>query len=270
MLTSRPRPTGFLPPPKPHPLVALVRRPAFWVWVLILVFTVWFSAYSFRLHAAHLTYKSDLGQMDLAIWNTAHGRFVQEIKADAISTRLTDHVEPIFLLVSAFYWLWDDVRVLFLLQAAALALGAWPIYLLARRKIAESAAAPPARMAEKAGLVFAVAYLLTPALQAPAAAEFHALPLAVPLIAWALWAVEDRRWIRVRRRIGPRDERPRGDGAGGRGAGRLCDGARNRTPAGEPGQRPPAPSGTRGQSARRWGSRSSFSAWRGSTSRPLS
>jgi hypothetical protein len=32
-------------------------------------------------------------------------------------------------------------------------------------------------------------------LQAPAAAEFHALPLAVPLIAWALWAVEDRRWI---------------------------------------------------------------------------
>ena len=26
----------FLPPPKPHPLAALVRRPAFWVWVLIL------------------------------------------------------------------------------------------------------------------------------------------------------------------------------------------------------------------------------------------
>ena len=155
-------PTGFLPPPKPHPLVALVRRPAFWVWVLILVFTVWFSAYSFRLHAAHLTYKSDLGQMDLAIWNTAHGRFVQEIKADAISTRLTDHAEPIFVLVSAFYWLWDDVRVLFLLQAAALALGAWPIYLLARRRIIASAAAPPARMAEKAGLVFAAAYLLTP------------------------------------------------------------------------------------------------------------
>ena len=82
-----------------------------------------------------------------------------------------------------------------ILQAAALALGAWPIYLLARRRIAESAAAPAARMAEKAGLVFAAAYLLTPALQAPAAAEFHALPLAVPLIAWALWAVEDRRWV---------------------------------------------------------------------------
>jgi len=185
----------FLPPPKPHPLVALVRRPVFWVWVLILIFTVWFSAYSVRLHAAHLTYKADLGQMDLAIWNTSQGRLLQEIKGETVSTRLTDHVEPIFLPVSALFWLWDDVRALLILQAAALALGAWPIYLLARRRIAESATAPAARMAEKAGLVFAAAYLLTPALQAPAAAEFHALPLAVPLIAWALWAVEDRRWL---------------------------------------------------------------------------
>jgi len=186
--------TVFLPPPKAHPLAALLRRPAFWVWVCILASTVWFSAYSIRLHDAHLTFKSDLGQMDLAIWNTSQGRFVQEMKGENISTRLTDHVEPIFLPVSALFWLWDDARALLVLQAAALALGAWPIYLIARRKIANSAVSPSVRMAEKAGLVFAVAYLLSPALQAPAAAEFHALPLAVPCIAWALWAVEDRRW----------------------------------------------------------------------------
>ena len=187
--------TVFLPPPKAHPLAALLRRPAFWAWVFMLAFTVWFSAYSIRLHDAHLTHKADLGQMDLAIWNTSQGRFLQEIKGETISTRLTDHVEPIFLPVSGLFWLWDDVRALLVLQAAALALGAWPIYLIARRKIAASAVTPPARMAEKAGLVFVVAYLLTPALQAPAVAEFHALPLAVPLIAWALWAVEDRRWF---------------------------------------------------------------------------
>ena len=139
----------FLPPPKPHPLVALVRRPAFWVWVLILIFTVWFSAYSIRLHDAHLTYKADLGQMDLAIWNTSQGRLLQEIKGETVSTRLTDHVEPIFLPVSALFWLWDDVRALLILQAAALALGAWPIYLLARRRIAESAAAPAAAPGRK-------------------------------------------------------------------------------------------------------------------------
>ena len=151
---------------------------------LMLAFTAWFSAYSFRLHDAHLTHKSDLGQMDLAIWNTAHGRFVQGIKGEAVSTRLTDHVEPIFLPVSLVFWLWDDVRALLILQAAALAAGAWPIYLLARRRVGYWGL----------GIVFALAYLLAPALQAAAVAEFHALPLAAPLIAWALWAVEDRRW----------------------------------------------------------------------------
>ena len=102
--------------------------------VAMLLFAVWFSAYSIRLHEAHRTHKADLGQIDLAIWNTAHGRFVQEIKDDQVSTRLTDHVEPIFLLVAPVFWLWDDVRALLILQAVALALGAWPIYLLAREE----------------------------------------------------------------------------------------------------------------------------------------
>ena len=87
--------------------------------------------------------------MDLAIWNTSQGRLLQEIKGETVSTRLTDHVEPIFLPVSALFWLWDDVRALLILQAAALALGAWPIYLLARRRIAESAAAPAAAHGRK-------------------------------------------------------------------------------------------------------------------------
>ena len=40
----------------------------------------------------------------------------------------------------------------------------------------------------------AVAYLLAPQLQSAVLTEFHAVPLAVPLILWALWAVEVRRW----------------------------------------------------------------------------
>ncbi len=182
--------------------------------VAMLLFAVWFSAYSIGLHEAHRTHKADLGQIDLAIWNTAHGRFVQEIKDDQVSTRLTDHVEPIFLLIAPVFWLWDDVRALLILQAIALALGAWPIYLLARRKIANcglwTADSPNAESATvtrysslvtyhsslpaSGAVIFALAYLLTPALQAAAVAEFHALALAPVVIAWALWAVESRRW----------------------------------------------------------------------------
>ena len=198
----------------------------------MLLFAVWFSAYSISLHEAHRTHKADLGQIDLAIWNTAHGRFVQEIKDDQVSTRLTDHVEPIFLLVAPVFWLWDDVRALLILQAVALALGAWPIYLLARRKIADCGLRTPAlpqgpkrsagasvadspnvqtsnvnptplrsgdysrqsSIVAWGSVIFALAYLLTPALQAATVAEFHALALAPVFIAWALWAVESRRW----------------------------------------------------------------------------
>src|SRR5512133_2722591 len=82
-------------------------HPATWLLVILsIAFSLWFSCYSIRLHDAHLTHKADLGQMDIAIWNTAHGRFLQEIKGDAISTRLTDHVEPIFALIAPVYWLW--------------------------------------------------------------------------------------------------------------------------------------------------------------------
>lgn len=157
----------------------------------MVLFVVWFSAYGIRLHDAHLTHKSDLGQMDQAIWNTAHGRFVEMTKGVQLSTRMTDHVEPIFLPVSLVFWVWDDVRALLALQAAFLAAGAWPVYLFARRKLA---AANLGAGAEWGAGVFAASYLLMPALQAATVAEFHAMPLAAPLIAAAVWALEERRW----------------------------------------------------------------------------
>lgn len=157
----------------------------------MVLFAAWFSAYSIRQHDAQLTHKSDLGQMDQAIWNTAHGRFVQEIRKDQLLTRLTDHVEPIFAVISPVFWLWDDVRALLILQAIALAAGAWPIFLLARKKLADAGLG---EMAEWGGMVFAAAYLLAPQLQAAAVAEFHAMPFAAPLIAAALWTCERKRW----------------------------------------------------------------------------
>ena len=39
-----------------------------------------------------------------------------------------------------------------------------------------------------------MAYLLDPHLQSALLTEFHAIPLAVPFVLWALWAVEARRW----------------------------------------------------------------------------
>ena len=149
--------------------------------LMIAIYVVIFTGLAFDLHTAQRTHKSDLGQMDQAIWNTSRGRFVEEIKRDFLSTRLTDHVEPIYAPLSLAYWGWNDVRAMLLLQALAVALGAVPLFALARRKVGTMLA-----------LGFAAAWLLNPSLQSAVLTELHAIPFAVPLILWAFWAVEAR------------------------------------------------------------------------------
>ena len=175
------------------------------LWALILAFSLYFSAAAIRRHEAHLTHKADLGQIDQAIWNTSQGRFVQEIKEEQLSTRLSDHVEPIFLPLSLLFRLWDDVRALLILQALAVALGAWPVFFIAWLRLDlhwDGAAAPAKSSARRAGyqalaaLAFALAWLLYPPLQAALLADFHALPLAAPLLLLAFLFSERQQWGR--------------------------------------------------------------------------
>ncbi len=163
-----------------------------------------FSSLAFDLHTGMRTHKADLGQMDQAIWNTSRGRFVESIQNDYLSTRLTDHVEPIFALISPVLWLWDDVRALLLLQVIAVAVGAFPLYALALEKLRQLLPTPARRqiwqrepleaLIRPLALALTLAYLLAPQLQSAILTEFHAIPLSVPLILWAFWAVERQRW----------------------------------------------------------------------------
>jgi len=159
----------------------LKRLPAALVGLLMILYIVQFGALSIQRHAAFQTHMRDLGNMDQPIWNTLHGRLLDKTRADGRQApRLTDHVEPIFIPISLLFLLWDDVRALLLLQTIAIALGALPVFWLARDQIG-----PPA--GAWLGVVFAAAYLLFPALQAANLAEFHALPLAVPLLLFAYY-----------------------------------------------------------------------------------
>lgn len=184
----------------PQPRRADPQRPPRWavaaLWLMVAAYALYFSALSIRLHEAHRTHKADLGQIDQAIWNTSQGRFVQEIKGDQISTRLTDHVEPIFALVAPVFWAWDDVRALLVVQSVALALGAWPVFALAWHRFAgQQQGARGRRYLGPLALAFALAYLLYPPLQAANVAEFHALPLATPFILFAFLFTARGQWI---------------------------------------------------------------------------
>lgn len=174
------------------------------LFVFIILYTWLFAGLALAQHAGMRTHKADFGQIAQAVWNSSRGRFVEMTDNGFIATRMTDHVEPILALISPVLWLWNDTRVLLLLQAAVVALGAWPLYELtlllfertlppaSRRHIWEME--PLRRLTRPLALALATCYLLAPQLQAALLTEFHAVPLAVPLILWALWAVEVRRW----------------------------------------------------------------------------
>lgn len=188
-----------------HSLALLV------VWVMIFAYGIYFSALSIQRHRAFLTNASDLGQIDQAIWNSAQGRPLEFTRRTGEqSIRLTDHVEPLFVLISPIFWVYDNVKALFILQSFAIALGALPVFWIARSKFqdltgfqtdltgfgAAYSAKPVRSPIEFAGILFAAMYLLFPALQAANLAEFHAVTFAPALVLFAYHYGSTRKWWR--------------------------------------------------------------------------
>jgi len=145
---------------------------------------VGFGALSVLRHLAFNTGRFDLGNMAQAVWATAHGHplRVTDLQGAQVS-RLGSHVDPLLVLFAPLWWAWPSPNMLLAAQAAAIALGALPVFWLARRHLGS----------ERAGLGFALAYLLYPPVQWLALDDFHPVALACPLLLYAFWYLgEDR------------------------------------------------------------------------------
>ncbi|MBI5305897.1 MAG: DUF2079 domain-containing protein [Chloroflexi bacterium] len=157
------------------------------VLALMIAYSAYFSAYSIQLHNTFRTHASDMGQMDQALWNTLHGRILQDTRPNGQNLpRLTDHVEPIFLVLPIAFLIYDGIETLFVLQSIAIALGALPIFWIARRRL----------QSDWTGVAFAAMYLMYPALQAANLTEFHAITFAPAPLMFAFNYGEQRAWKR--------------------------------------------------------------------------
>ena len=152
----------------------------------ITAYAAGFAALSVLRHEAFVTGRFDLGNMVQAVWSTAHGDPLRmtSLHGDQIS-RLAAHVDPILVLFAPLWWLWPSPNMLLVVQAAVIALGAIPVFLLARKHLASS----------RAGLGFALAYLLYPATGWLTLNEFHPVALATPLLLFAFWYLDEDRLL---------------------------------------------------------------------------
>ena len=127
--------------------------------------------------------------MTQAVWSTVEGHplEVTDLGGDQIS-RLGAHVDPFLALFAPFWLVWPSPTMLLVVQAAAIALGALPVFWLGGKHLGS----------EWAGVLCGLAYLVYPAVQWLALDEFHPVALACPLLAFAFWYLdEDRLWAFV-------------------------------------------------------------------------
>jgi len=131
----------------------------------------------------------DLGNMTQAIWNTLHGHFLESTTLNGNQRdRLGFHVDPFLLVLAPLYWIWSSPALLLVAQVLGVASGALPVFWLARKHLDSS----------RAGAHFAFAYLIYPATQFNAFTVgdgFHPISLAVPLVLYAVWFLDEDRLV---------------------------------------------------------------------------
>ena len=156
------------------------------LWAAVAAYAAGFAALSILRDRAFETGRFDLGNMVQAVWTTAHGRPLEitSLQGEQIS-RLGAHVDPILVVFAPLWWLWPSPDLLLTAQAAAIAVGALPVFWLASKHLGS----------ERAALGFALVYLLLPAVEWLTLNEFHPVALATPLLLYAFWYLDEDRLL---------------------------------------------------------------------------
>src|SRR3989344_3280704 len=108
-------------------------------WGILPVMIATASVYSFISVAKHYhfqTFAWDLSFFDELIWKFSQG--IEPTSSLVPLHVLGDHFQPIILLFSFPYLIWNDVRVLLVGQAMIASISVYPVYLLARRVLKKS------------------------------------------------------------------------------------------------------------------------------------
>ena len=104
---------------------------------------------------------------------------------DMLLSHFAVHMSPAYYLLLPVYWLFPNPITLFVMQAAVIALGVVPCYLIARDK-----GLPPLAV-----LAFCAVYCLYPSLIGGAFYDFHENVMLTGFILWALYFMQKKRFL---------------------------------------------------------------------------
>lgn len=157
------------------------------VWLVVtvalaVVYGWYFAVRTMNVHYGLGTSAYDFGLYEQGVWLLS--RFESPFVTLMGRNLFGDHSSFILLFVVPLYWFVESTALLFVVQAFVVAAGAVPVFLASRRLLGS----------DRQASVFAVLYLLHPAVGWTILENFHPDSFLGPLVATALWAAIARRW----------------------------------------------------------------------------
>src|SRR5205807_843323 len=138
----------------------------------MVVYSAFFSIYLIQKFEYYHTGYFDFGLAVQSVWLVSKGSF----NGLALG-------RPITIVAGMIYAAYPHPETLLVLQSYALAIGALPIYLLARKELEN----------KKFALILSMLYLISPILWGVNQYEFHDLAFSVPFLLFAAYFYRERR-----------------------------------------------------------------------------
>ncbi len=150
--------------------------------LMVTAYVTYFTGLTLDIHHGLGTSSYDSALYDQGVWLMS--RFDAPFVTLMGRNLMGDHTSFILALLVPFYWLFPAAGTLFFAQSLVIGLGAVPVFLYARRRLASEAMA----------LVLAGAYLLHPAVGWTNLENFHPDSFLGLLVGVAIWAALERHW----------------------------------------------------------------------------
>lgn len=167
------------------------RHPRFVAWtaryaifVIVILFIGLYSTISLCRHMQFQSTGFDLGIFDQHIWQLSRFEFGYNTVRD-VPNLLGDHFHPILFLIVPAYWIWADPRMLLIIQAILVALGAVPVFYAVRYALRSSACA----------LCLALTYLLFWGTLEMIFFDFHEMAFVGPILALSYLFIQRGKWV---------------------------------------------------------------------------
>lgn len=152
---------------------------------LLILFTfVEMAGLGYLKYAGYNVSYFDLGAMSQAVWSATQGEPLIFTGQGLPLSRLARNVEIFYFFLAPLYALFPTPLTLIFAQAALYALGAIPLYRWAKRRLENS----------RFALIMAAIYLFYPAGQTAVLFEVHGDAFAMPLLLFALDALDRSAW----------------------------------------------------------------------------